>query len=282
MKQLTKIGQSEIANASVTRTTRSRNILEFLVAICLLIVTVASLSAQDSKRVSQNAQGTASVGQLYFYSIKDRPAFEEGYRRHLGWHAAHNDSLVWYAWTVESGARKGTFGDGTFGATFTGLDARVDLTGDGADFVRNVTPYVTPLNIETWTLWASPSTATPLEDHHPETTLDVFLLQVDPPESASFEAAVEKLAKTKRAPTKLSWYRAVRGNNLPAYLLILTRKNWADIEAAGPTFAEMLTNAYAGTPAQVADVLRHVHSIRTETWDYEPRLSLIPGHPLEP
>ena len=286
MKQLTKIGQPEIANASVTRTTRSRNILEFLVAICLLIVTVASLSAQDSKSVPQNAQGTASVGQLYFYSIKDRPAFEEGYRRHLGWHAAHNDPLAWYAWTVDSGAHKGIFVDGTFGATFAGLDTRVDLSGDGVDFVRNVTPYVTPLNIETWTLWASPSTATPLEERQPGTTLDVFLLLVDPAESASFEAAVEKLAQTKhqakREVTKLSWYRAVRGNNLPTYLLMLTRKNWADVEAAGPTFAEMLTNVYTGTPAQVADVLRHVHSIRTETWDYEPRLSLIPGHPLEP
>jgi hypothetical protein len=286
MKQLTKIGQSEIANASVTRTTRSRNILEFLVAICLLIVTVASLSAQDSKRVSQNAQGTASVGQLYFYSIKDRPAFEEGYRRHLGWHAAHNDSLVWYAWTVDSGARKGTFVDGTFGATFAGLDARIDLSGDGADFVRNVTPYVTALNIETWTLWPMPSIATPLEDRHPGATLDVFLLQVDPAESASFEASVEKLAQTrrqsKREPTKLSWYRAARGNNLPTYMLLLTRKNWTDVEAAGPTFAEMLANAYAGTPLQVADVIRHAKAIRNETWDYEPRLSLIPGHSLEP
>jgi len=282
MKRPTKIVQSEIANASVTRTTRSKNILGFLAAICLLIVAAASLSAQDSKRVPQNDPRTASVGQLYFYSIKDRPAFGEGYRHHLGWHAAHNDPLVWYAWTVDSGARKGTFVDGAFGATFAGLDARVDLSGDGADFVRNVTPYVTPLNIETWTLWASPSTATPLEDHHPETTLDVFLLQVDPAESVSFEAAVEKLAKTKRAPTKLSWYRAVRGNNLPTYLLMLTRKNWADVETAGPTFGEMLANAYAGTSAQVADVLRHVHSIRTETWDYEPRLSLIPGHSLEP
>lgn len=260
--------------------------LTHVLAVCLMISRVAALAAQESKTATKPAPQAASVSQLYFYSIKDRPAFEEGYRRHLSWHAAHNDPLVWYAWTIDSGPRKGNFVDGTFGATFAGLDARVDLNGDGADFVHNVSPYVTALNIESWTLWVSPSTATPLEDRQPGAELDVFLLQVDPAESASFEATVDKLAQakrqTKRDATKLSWYRAVRGTDLPMYMLLLTRQNWADIEAASPRFAEMLTNAYAGTSAQVADVLRHVRTIRTETWDYEPRLSLIPGHSLEP
>jgi hypothetical protein len=93
---------------------------------------------------------------------------------------------------------------------------------------------VTALDIETWTLWAPPSTATPLEDHRPGTTLDVFLLEVDTAEASSFEAMMEKLAETKRDTVKLSWYRVVRGNSLPAYVLLLTRKNLADIGSAGP------------------------------------------------
>lgn len=279
MKRQTKTVQSEMANTNViTRTPCSKNMS--LAAICLVIIAATSLSAQKSKPIPQSA--SEPVGQLYFYSIKDKAAFEEGYRRHLEWHAAHNDPLVWYAWTIDSGPRKGDFVDGTFGATFDGLDSRVDLSGDGADFVRNVTPHVTALNIETWTLWASPSTAKPLEERQPGAELDVFLLQVDPGESASFEAAVERLAKSKRALAKLSWYRAARTDNLPTYMLLLTRKNWADVEAAGPTFAEMLSNAYDSTPSQVSDVLRHVRTICAETWDYEPRLSLTPGHPLEP
>jgi hypothetical protein len=264
-----------------------RNFLRFLVASCLVMVAVRHLSAQESKSHTQNTQVVPSVSQLYFYSIKDRPAFEQGYRRHLGWHAAHNDQLAWYAWLIDSGLRKGAFVDGTFGATFAGLDGRPDPSGDGADFGQNVTPYVTALDVETWTLWAVPSTATPLEDRHPGTTLDVFVLQVDPSEALSFEAALEKLtkeklAKTKQEAPKLSWYRVVRGNNLPMYAVLLTRKNWTDIESAGPTLREMLVNAYAGTTAQVAEVLHRVRTIRTETWSYEPRLALIPGKPLEP
>lgn len=262
--------------------TRFNKMLALLAASCCLIAAAARLSAQESKTLVHSSQVVASVGQLYSYTIKDRPSFEEGYRRHLGWHAGQNDQLVWYAWTIDSGARKGAFVDGTFGATFAGLDARPDPGGDRANWHRNVAPYVAPLDIETWTLWAPPSTATPLEDHRPGTALDVFLLEVDPAEASSFEATMENLAKAKRDTVKLSWYRVVRGSSLPAYVLLLTRKNLADIGSAGPTISEMLANVYASTPVQVAEALRHVRAIRGETWSYEPRLALIPGRSLEP
>lgn len=87
---------------------------------------------------------TAQVAQLYSYAIKDKPSFEEGYRCHLIWHAAQKDQLVWYAWTIDSGPREGAFVDGTFGATFAQLDAHPDAKGDGADFVRDVSPFVPP------------------------------------------------------------------------------------------------------------------------------------------
>ena len=249
---------------------------------CVLMVAVARLPAQESGIPAASAQTRGSVAQLYFYTIKNQSAFEEGYRRHLRWHAAHNDQLVWYAWNIDSGSRKGLFVDSTFGTTFAGLDARPDLSGDGADFARNVAPYVSAVDIETWTLWARPSTATPLEDRRPGTTIDVFLLQVDLEQVPSFEAGVEALVGTKGDAIQLSWYRMARGNNLPTYLLLLTRKNWADLESAGPMLNEMLAKAYASAPAQAAEVMRHVRTIRTETWTYEPRLALIPGRPLEP
>lgn len=245
----------------------------------LLTLALTGLSAQEPAALTSHV---APVGQLYFYSIKDRPSFEEGYRRHLVWHAAHNDKLVWYAWTIDSSLRKADFVDGTFGATFAGLDARPDLGGDGADFGRNVAPYVSGLGNETWLLWPSASTATPLEDHEPGAILDVFFFEVDPGEVFSFENAVEKLGQASRNTAKLTWYRVSRASHLPMYILLLSRKSWADIEAAGPTLDGLLTQTYAARPAQVSDVLRHARSIHVETWHYEPRLTLLPGRPLEP
>jgi len=51
----------------------------------------------------------AQMLQLFSYELKDKAQFEQGYRRHLGWHAAHGDKLVWYGWMVDSGGRKGLF-----------------------------------------------------------------------------------------------------------------------------------------------------------------------------
>jgi len=223
-----------------------------------------------------------SVGQLYSYTVKDKPSFEEGYRRHLSWHAATNDQLVWYAWTIESGPRKGSFIDGTFGAAFYQLDARPDPKGDGADFVRNVSPYVAPLDVETWTLWPAPSIATPLEDRKPGTTIDVFFLQVEPGEMISFEAAVERLAAKKRNSPPLTWYKVVHAADASAYVLMLTRANFAELESAGSVLVGMLRTAYGTDSAQLENVLKFLRSFRSETWSYQPRLALIPGRALEP
>lgn len=245
-------------------------------------VIIASLAGvlNVTSSITWAAEGTAA--QVYSYSLKDESQFEEGYRRHLEWHAQQNDQLVWYAWTIDSGPRKGVFVDGTFGTTFSGLDARPNLAGDGADYRRNVAPFVTALDVEAWTLWPLPSTAQPLEHREPGASLDVFILRVDPANTLAFEAGLERLAKTKRNVSKLTWYRIVRGPELPSYVLLLTRNSLAEIETAGPTLLEMLTKAYASTPAQASEVLRYVHSVRSETWSYEPRLALIPGTPLAP
>jgi hypothetical protein len=250
---------------------------------CVLLIVSNVATVFGTFRVSaQEARSSQSVAQLYFYSIKDRSSFQEGYRRHLEWHAAHKDKLVWYAWTIDTGPRSGDFADGTFGATFGELDARPEQSSDAADFVRNVSPYVVPLDSEIWDLWPSPSTATPLEERRPGTTLDVFRLQLDPGDAQSFESAIEALAKTKREASQISWYRMIRGDTLPTYLILLSRKSLSDIQSAGATLAGMLANAFATTPAKAASALAQVRIIRAETWSYEPRLALIPGKPLEP
>jgi hypothetical protein len=252
-------------------------------ALCgVVVASMSSARAQEMKSSHLSARNDACVGQLYFYSIKDRAAFEEGYRRHLSWHASQKDQLVWYAWTIESGLRKGEFVDGTFGASFAGLDARPNLSGDGADFVQNVSALVTALDTETWTLWGEPSTGIPLEDRKPEAMLDMFLLEVLPAEAQIFEGKITLLAKTKLPATRLSWYRLARGGGVARYMLLLSRNNWADVESAGSTLSEMIERAYSQTPSKVNEALQYVRSYRNETWDYEPRLTLIPGHSLQP
>lgn len=243
---------------------------------------LAGASAWAAPTKESGARPPACILQLFSYAVKDQAQFEEGYRRHLGWHGRHGDTLVWYGWTVESGARKGAFVDGTAGATYAGLDARPDPAGDGADAVRNFTPFVQPLNVETWELVGAVSTALPLEDRRPGPNLDVFVLHVRPGDTAAFEQALARLAARRTAqPSALTWYRAVRGGTVPAYMLVLTRNGWSDLDRVRGSLREMLGAAYAA-PDAVDALLGLTSDVQVESWSYRPRLSLIPGEQPAP
>lgn len=224
-----------------------------------------------------------SVTQLFSYRLIDPVKFREGYRTHLGWHAAHHDRLAWYAWFVEAGPRRGLFIDGTAGASLAALDARPDLAGDGADFAATAAPYAQPVDIETWQLWQAPTTATPLEDRKPGAIVDAFLLEVPPAKAAMFERRVADLARERPAGTaRLTWYRKLRGGGAPTYMILLSRETLADISSVGGPFPAMLASVYGASEDKLAPVLTAIASVSNETWSYEPRLSLFPGGTVSP
>ena len=198
------------------------------------------------------AGGTAH---LYAYTVKDRPAFERGYRRHLRWHARHADKLAWFAWYVTSGDRAGAFVDGTFGTTPEGLAGRPDPEGDGADFRANAGPYVSPIGDEGWQLWRAASGATPLEDRRPGNLVHVYAVEAD--DNPAFETAIAR----RRLPGA-AWYRTL-GKEAGRYLLIVPGRS-------------------AGSPPPLAKLIGTIPArvVRAETWRYAPRLALMPGKPL--
>ena len=213
-----------------------------LLLACLPIVVPAVATAQSG--------GTAH---LYAYTVKDRAAFEAGYRQHLRWHAAHADKLAWFAWYVTSGNRAGAFVDGTFGTTPDGLAGRPDPKGDGADFQRNAGAYVSAIGNEGWELWREASRATPLEQRRPGAYLHVYAIAAD--DTAAFESAI-----AARPLQGATWYRSLGGES-GHYLLMLPARS-------------------PGAPPPLSLGGSKVHTIRAETWRYVPRLALMPGAPL--
>lgn len=245
---------------------------KWISALVALALTCSLAHAQSSLR-------TGTIMQLFSYRLTDADHFKEGYRTHLRWHADRNDQLVWYAWTVHSGARRGLFIDGTAGATFDELDSRPDLPGDGADFAKNAAPYAQAVDVETWALLPSPTTATPLENRTPSALLDIFLLEVGPANISAFEQYVAAL-KVRKQTVALSWYRKIRGGGAATYMIAMPRARWADLAQMGDTLQKTLARAYALGDEEVATLLGPVQSVSIESWRYEPRYSLIPGTPL--
>jgi len=197
---------------------------------------------------SSAAAQTGGTAHLYAYRIVNRAAFEHGYREHLGWHAAHRDKLVWYAWYIVAGNRAGAFVDGTFGTTPQGLAGRPDPDGDGANFHKTAGPFVTPIGDEGWELIPQASPADHLEALHPDERVNVYLIM--PKDAATFDPARE----SKRLHAG-AWYRNTDDKS-GGYLLIVPAGSATTVPALDP-----------GLPAK---------TVRAETWRYVPRLARIP------
>jgi hypothetical protein len=158
--------------------------MELSLAILVGLISALTIAQAQTPTLAPGLTHPASVLQLYSYRPSDPAKFRDGYRAHLDWHVKRHDVLVWYAWSVQAGPRRGLFIDGTAGASFAELDARPDLPGDGADFAATAGPYAQAVDVETWELWQEPSTANPLEDRKPGAVVDAFLLEVLPAQTA--------------------------------------------------------------------------------------------------
>lgn len=205
---------------------------------------------------------TGDAAHLYAYRLNDRAKFEEGYRRHLAWHADRRDKLAWHAWYVTAGERTGTFVDGTFGATPEALENRIEPDADAADFRANAAPFATALGNEGWTLWRAASRATSLEQRRPDTLIHV--LAINAGDGTRFEAAV-----AAHPVPGAAWYRAT-GKTLAPYLLIVPARSASTLPSAEAIFGR-------AHPA-----LAQMQVVRAETWQYAPRLALMPGEALAP
>jgi len=197
---------------------------------------------------------------LFAYEIKPGMGqeFEAGYERHLEWHRQANDPLPWYGWYVTTGPHVGRFVDGTFGLTFEAFDARVDPAGDRADGVRNLVPYVEPVERSVWRRRPDLGVGDFLERRERVRMLDARRYSIRPGAGKAFEAAA------RAAGPSSAWYELVVGGEAPSYLRLTPRAGFAAYQSPEP-------------PLESGDaVLR----IETETWTMVDELSYFPEEAL--
>lgn len=223
-----------------------------------------------------SARGSGDAAHLFGYYAKPgmRERFDAGYRRHLEWHRARRDPLVWYGWYVSDGPRAGMFIDGSFGAPFAAFDRRVDPEGDAADGAVNVTAYAEAAMRSSYRLRRELSTGFPLERWQPSPSVQVFRYRLRPGRQAGFEQALavarERLRAAPGAPTH-TWYEKVVGGALPEFMLMVAREGWASYDRTAGGLEALLGDSDA-----LAAYAEAVESIEAETWNYRSDLSLIP------
>ncbi len=207
------------------RTSALTSILTSIVTLAIALAPTLGEAQQPAGDVGADGRA-ATGGFLFAYEPRpgQRAAFEEGYRRHLDWHRAREDSLTWFGWDVMAGPRLGMFVDGVFGIRFAALDVRVDPAGDAADAARNVTAHAEPTARELVLLRPDLSTATPLEDGRPTPFAQVVRYRVRVGAAGRMESALGQLRRTARTDALLPYtvYEIVAGSS-PGFLLVVWR-----------------------------------------------------------
>jgi hypothetical protein len=86
-------------------------------------------------------------------------SFTWGYKKHLDWHRANNDTWSWYAWFFVSGPRVDQFIDATIDHPWSDFDHSVKPAEDGPDVDGHVEPFGDVQTIEKLSGIASLTTA---------------------------------------------------------------------------------------------------------------------------
>ncbi|MGD2070214.1 MAG: hypothetical protein PVI57_16180, partial [Gemmatimonadota bacterium] len=254
-----------------------------LVAILLLPGPAPSPAA------AQGTTGTraASSGEAAFlFAYRARPgmrdAFDEGYRRHLEWHAEHADPFVWYGWDVVTGPDVGLFVDGTFGPSPEEFDRRVAPVEDAADFAATAGSFAEPLWRRIYRVRSDLGTTRYLEEREPTRFTRSIRYEVRPGSRDAFEELLGVLADRARAAGATdsgpawSTYELLDGGDGPGYLLLVPANGIASVGAGGPV--GWLERMAAGDARRVRDTLGEaVVRASSALWVLRSDLTLIPA-----
>ncbi|UHQ20657.1 hypothetical protein LVB87_05810 [Lysobacter sp. KIS68-7] len=257
--------------------TRNR-FAQFLLTLALA-PSIASAIAAETPTTTRDS-GDA----VHLFGYTPKPGMEEqfdsGYQKHLAWHHAHQDPLVWYGWSVTHGPRMGMFIDGTFGAPFAAFDQRVAPAEDGKDADRTFMPFAQPAFREAYRLRRDLSTGTPLEQWQPTSMVEVRHYKVKLGKTVQFEQLAKRMRDVAGGKGVYTWYQGVGGTASPEYMLMVARDGWASFDRVPGDLESALASVDdAATGRQLlAAYAASVDEVTSEIWRYRSEMSLIPSN----
>jgi len=207
-------------------------------------------------------------------------ALADGYRKHLEWHAAVNDPILWYGWFVVEGERLGHFIDGAYDVTGAEFDARPDPAGDAADATQNFVPFVEMQYRRVFRLRADLGTSKFLEERDPSPLMQVVYYDVRPGRQPEFEAAAAAVADAaRRQDIRFTVYEMLTGSGGPLYALYVPLDGFRSFDETPVSLEQVARSALAAEALSsvMTDLAVAVESSNAEVWQYRADLSLIPG-----
>lgn len=215
--------------------------------ICAVVCSLLLLALPAATQM-----GEGDIAKVYFTQPKPgmEKQFEEALKKHFEWHAQNKDTWTWFAWQTIVGEGYGTYGVGTFGHTWDDFDKpAVDPVADEAHAQATIFPTVAKVTPTFWRMMKDVS----LPAEGPAPVEEVLVFHVKQGESAHFSHLVKKfheaIQKTKW-PVHYEWYELLVGGDVPQYVLVIPKANWAAFKPMEKPFPAMLEEAFGRMEAE--------------------------------
>lgn len=229
---------------------------------------------------AQQSDSDAMLAFTFAYSPSGTAVdLASGYKKHLEWHKARNDPILWYAWFVVEGERIGHFVDGAFDVTGAEFDARPDPAGDAADAVENFLPTARMQYRRIFRLRKTLGTSSFLEERRPSPFLQVVYYRVYPGRQVRFEAAARAVARVARqAGIEYAMYEMLTGAEGPLYAMYVPLRGFGSFDEPMTSLERVAESA--GLNLELTEAMQDLTvaapSSRSEVWQYRSDLSLLP------
>jgi hypothetical protein len=258
-----------------------------LVVSCLCVASSLAQTGSSAGSSTQeiNAQNANNVCRVYFSMPKPGMVqqYEAGRKKHMQFHRDQKDTWTWTTFAIETGDNTGMYVTSSCGHAWKDFDEWEARMGkaDTADGNANLTPYVQGGRNGFYVYRSDISLAPANQPPAPLTAVTVFVLH--PGAAPDFIAAIKKatdaLGKQADWPKTSGWLQLVNGGEGPTFVLLSSRKNWADFAPLPKTVADVLNDAYGKEASdQIQKTIRDCTAHQfTEAAAYRADLSYVPG-----
>src|SRR5256885_6692955 len=210
----------------------------------------ASPSGGAASTQAINAQNANNVCRVFFTKPKAGMVqqFEAGRKKHNDFHRGQKDTWTWNTWTIETGDSTGTYVTSSCGHAWKDFDDWERKMGrpDAADAAVNLGAYAESGSNAFYTYRADMSLAPPNQPPAPMTAVTIYVLH--PGAAPDFIAAIKKineaLGKQPDWPKTSGWLQLANGGEGPTFVLLNSRKNWADFAPLPKTPVDVLPETY--------------------------------------
>ena len=224
----------------------------------------------------------ASVARVVFLTAKPgmKSQLEEGIKRQMDWRRDQKDDWRWVVWEYVSGEEWDRFAVVTFGHRWEDFDR------------AKVMPWVEEVNQGALAALSSTPPLVQYFDHleevsgaggdkEPPAWVELLTYQLHFGKSVQFFSALQKFQEAlgkAEWPVRYEWLELLNGGEIPLFLLMLPRANWAAFETREEVFEAHLERVYgkSETVALLERFSSTVKSQRRSAARLRPDLSYVP------